>query len=708
MGLKSDVVIVNRFSVPDGYGGGSRGGTPGRFVIRYMSRDDAIENIAPTRLTELSGLLDRYDARMRAYREADREDPYAVPKMVRKMDRAQRRGGVAFTSGDPAMSDEKLLDVSERIQRSFDSGHTAMETVISFTDGYLRANGLLDPDFRHEEPGDYAGHVDQLKLRLAVMNGLDKLKPWYDDLLYAGVVHVDKGHVHCHVCMIDLGEGTRMPDGSQRGKLNEKQKERVRRGVDSYLDQKQTVKMLSSSVAFDKRNLLCYVKRFTYLSMEQQSMPQLILASLPDNRNWWRADTNRREMRQANSLVREFVLEILQPEAQRPSAMYLDAHAGIVAYADGRQAREGFGEEKRMELIRNGEERLVRDCMNGVYSVLKRIPKDRLVAGTRFMDVMSLPFEDMAARAVDDPVFEFGFKLRSYSCRLRHHRKEYHKYDDEAKAYQATPDRSDESEALGRFLWMEAEYQRMLMSKYQHFLSFLPPGDFVLDEFDEVMASARRVSAMEAMAEDPAFGRMAPDAADRYGLDVYDVANGSQIRELPRVWEARLDQARAAHKERTEEFREFLADYGMGFDGHGLVREDLYPFDAVKALDLHHMGYDFPYDVVISKECVDAFVDAADRRYEAFGRARDYLEASGQGELVQDLSPGDILAMKAFADSIRRGRPELKSKARDAAGSVQELAPPRTYTIPLGRDYVVDMRSAIRGAAEATRQLGDW
>lgn len=708
MGLEQDVVIVNRFSVPDGRGGGSRGGTPGRFIIRYMSRDDAIENIAPTRLQEINGLLDRFDARFNAYREADPDDFDAVRKMTRKVEASQKKGGVAFTSGDPAMSDEKLFAISDRIQDKFEEGHTAMEMVISFTDEYLRKNGLLDPDFRHERAGDYAGHVDQLKLRLAVMNGLDRLKVGYDDLVYAGVFHVDKNHVHCHVVMMDMGEGNRLPDGSQKGKVNAKQKERIRRGVDSYLDQKQSVKMLSSSVAFDKRNLLCYVKRFTYLSMERQSMPQLILASLPPNRNWWRADTNRREMRQPNALVREFVLEILQPDAQVPSKMYMDAHAGIVAYADGRQAREGFGEEKRMQLIRNGEERLVKDCMNGVYSVLKDIPKERMNVSTPMMDIMAMPFEDMAARAIDDPSVEFGFKLRSYSCRLNHHRKEYHRYEDEADAYDKQENKSEDSEALGRFLRMEAEYQRMLMVKYQYFLAFLPPGEFLLDEYGEVLESESRLEAMEAMDRDSSLKRMGRDAADRYGLDVYDIANGSQVNELPGVWSVRLQRAKDAHAEKLAAFRKDLSDYGIGLNEKGLVREMAFPFDEVKALDLHHMGYDYPYDVAISKDCVDSFVSAADKRYAAFEAARDYLEASGQGPLVADLSPGDVMAMKAFADSVRRGKPELKAKAKEGTGAPPEHAPPKSYTIPLGRDYVIDMRSAIRGAAEATRQLGDW
>ena len=42
MGLSQDIVVKSRFSVPLGHGTGSRGGTPGKFILRYMSRDLAI------------------------------------------------------------------------------------------------------------------------------------------------------------------------------------------------------------------------------------------------------------------------------------------------------------------------------------------------------------------------------------------------------------------------------------------------------------------------------------------------------------------------------------------------------------------------------------------------------------------------------------------------------------------------------------------
>lgn len=48
MGLKQDIVVVNEFSVPT-VDGGSRGNTPGDYVIRYMARNGATEDLTPVR-----------------------------------------------------------------------------------------------------------------------------------------------------------------------------------------------------------------------------------------------------------------------------------------------------------------------------------------------------------------------------------------------------------------------------------------------------------------------------------------------------------------------------------------------------------------------------------------------------------------------------------------------------------------------------------
>lgn len=702
MGLSQDIVVRSRFSVSDGRGGGSRGGTPGQFIIRYMSRNEAIENIAPTKLRDDHELTRRYDDREAMFDpEKAKDDPLFLISLPKRSRNIQKNGGVAFSNGDPSMSDKALRDVSRDIQAGFDAGKTAIETVVSFTDEYLLANGILDPEFVHDHRGDFLGHVDQLKLRLAVMQGISRMARDFDDLRFAGVVHVNTNHVHCHLVMMDFGRGRLASDGTQKGMLTARNKDAFRRGVDMYLDDKQSVRMMSSSVMHDRRNLLCYVKKYTHMTMQQQGLPQFLLACLPENRNWWRADTNRREMRKANAIVRDFVMDILQPDPGRPSEMYSDAMRSVTAYADARQRREGFGEDKRIRLIREGEERLVRNCMNGVYSVMKSVPRDALVVRTPMMDAMSMDYEGMAARAVDDPMLEFGFRLRSYSSRLSVHRSAYHRFRHECEEYEKVRDEAeDQSRALAEHLRLERDYQRMLMVKYLHFLAFMPPDEPFEEEFDKVLEARDRMERMDRMESDSEMAAMQPGEADAYGRRTYGIDHASHIRTLPAVWSRRKEQARNAYAALTGEFRRHLQDYGFDFDGHGVKRRLPYPFDRVKALDLHHLGYDFPYDAQVSRANVDAFADMADRRYESFLRAKEYLENTGQGDLVGDLLPEDVTAMKAFADRMRSpGQASLKSARPGGAGSHSGR------TVRLGRDYTGDMKEAVKAAAETSRQM---
>ena len=691
MGLSQSIVIKSRFSVPQGHGKGSRGGTPGKFVMRYMARAAATENLAPTKLRDTDALLDRYDAMAQAAKDA-----VSVADMKERMHNTRRRGGIAFGDGNASLSDSKIRELSEDMQRRFEGGKTAIETVISFDEQYLRDNGILDDGFICEKRGDLVGQVDQLKLRLAIMNGIEKIKPNYDDLHYAGVIHVDTEHVHCHLLMMDYGIGTLSGDGTQRGKITPSNLRSIRRGIDTYLDAKQSVKMMSSSVMQDRQNVLCHVKRFMHQSVAQQGFPQFLLACLPENRNWWTANSNRKEMQKPNALVRDFVMEVLQPTSGVPTPMYQAAHKSIVSYADTRQAREGISEQERLKLIRQGEERLVRDCMNGVYSVLKSIPENQLVLRTPVMDMMSMDYDSMAAQAVNDPGMEFGLKLRSYSTRLQHHRKEYIKFRDECREYETLDQKSADSEALAQYLAYERNYQQMLMTKYQYFLSFLPPDEDFEDEFESVMKQQDRVYKMEQMEHDTSLHRMGAVAAEQYGVQVYGLTRGSFIKHSPGLWQRRMEVEKRKYADSVERFRDRLQLYGFDFDGHGVIRDKRYLFDDVKSLDLHHLGYDFPYEAQISKRNADRFVEVANRRYELFQGAKDYLVQTGQEDALRELDEHDVVQMKSFADQLTRGVSSVVSKRGHAGKSHTGL------TIRLGRDYTIDMEEVVRATVQTT------
>lgn len=686
MGLKQSVVVVNEYTIKTGSKGGSRGGSPGEYVLRYMARQLATEKLAPVRLTDEDTMAARYMIRRDVTDRAT-----SVSNLKRDMRNHQRYGGVAFGYGDVALSDNALRHASRDIQKAFDNGKTVLKTVLSFDEEYLRQHGIISEDFVCKKRGDYRGNIDQLKLRLAIMNGIARMGRDYDDLQYVGVIQVDTKHVHCHLALVDKGRGNLAKDGTQKGKISEKSKAALRRGIDMWLDEKQAVKAMSSSVVYDRRNALCYIKKYTHKAMAQNGFSQFLLACLPDNKNWWRAGSNRSEMRKPNAMVREFVAELLR----EPGSGYREAVDSVERYAAFRKESEGLSQTEYEKLVREGERRIVDDCMNGVYSVLKQVPQSQRTVRTPMLEAMSQDYESMAIQSVNDPMVEFGFRLRSYSARLDYHRKECRKYRELVDVYERTPDKEAASAPMGEFFRVEEEYNEMLMSKYQHFLTFLPTDEGIEEEFYRLVRRKESLRDLQRMRNDAAFRKMTDkDAAREYGLRVYGQYGGDKMLFLPSVIDTRIQKLSDNIKEEERAFRRHLQDFGMDYDGHGIKRTELYPFSDVKALDLHHMGYDFPYDVEVSQVNVDAFCKMADERWQAFEAARDYLVHTGQEDAVSDLPVRDLEVMKEYADRMR-GLNKLEAK-RPASGQFH-----RVQTVRLDLNYEQDMKTAIRATVRS-------
>lgn len=693
MGLKQSIVVVNEYTIKNKSGkGGSRGGTPGDYVMRYMSRTGATEDLTPVRLQDTDAYITRYMARQEA---AENMSP--VGEIKKGMRAAQGYGGVAFGYGDISMSDEKLRAVGKDIQAQFDSGKTVMKTILSFDEEYLKKTGIVDPDFELQRRGDYRGNIDQMKLRMAIMNGVDKMgRKGYDDLQFVGVIQVDTEHVHCHLAMVDKGRGNITKDGTQRGKIPESCKRELRRGIDSYLTENQPVRQMTSNITHDKRNARCFIKKYTHATMAEHGTPQFLLACLPEDKRLWRAGTNRKEMKKANAIVREYVMQVLE----QPDSGYKEALAEISKYADFRRQNEDLTDAEHRQLLKNGQERVVEDCMNGVYAVLKNIPDEQRHVRTPMLDAMSMDYEQMSSESQSDPMMEFGFRLRSYSSRLEHHKKERHKYHEAAKLYEATENTSQDSRALYNFYRVEEDYNAKLMCKYQHFLSFLPPGEEYEDDFDELMQYRRRISRLKALKEDKSCLRMSPESAEDYGKRVYDMHGGRYVATAPHIIDRRLELMQARYEQMQDDFAYKLADYGLTLDEKGVSREKPYSFDEVKSLDMHHLGYDFPYQFDVSKRNVDAFVEMANARYDAYIGAVAYLEGSGQEYAVKALPGQDIQVMKELADRM------IIKPTLVPVQPVEPIKKGRTNTVTLDADYTKDMQLAIKATIQSV-QFGD-
>lgn len=688
MGLKQSIVVVNEFTYKTGSNQGTRGSSPKNYVMGYMARGDAVEDVVLSQLHTEDSLQRKYEVREQIASTSE-----SIPEMRHRMRTAQHKGGVAFGNNSAAMSHDALVESANYMQQQFDAGKTIFKTVLSFDENWLKEHGLIDDDFEMKRRGDMRGKVDQLKLRLAVMNGIKKMSRNFDDLHFVGCIQVDTKHLHVHLAMVDAGRGRVRYDGLQRGKLTANDKKILRRGIDDYLDRKQKVKALSTAVARDKQNAMCYVKRFAHKTIAKQGLPQFLIACLPEDRRLWRASTNRKEMHRANAIVREYVIDILQ----EPGSGYLEAMQDVMRYAGHRRKRENLSSAEYDKLVRHGQKQIMDRCVNAVYSVLKQIPQKELVVHTPMIDVMAMDYEEMADQAANDPLVEFGFRLRSYSSRLHHHRDEYHKFRDEYRNYESTIDKSNDSKPLGDYLKVEQNYNAMLMVKYQYFLSFLPVDEGIEDEFDALMKEKEELQDLRNMQKDPAFQKLSSEAAYDYGVKVYHQRGGDKIKAMPLTIQRRIERFEASVSKHEMDFRDKLHDYGMDYDGHGVTRKKMYPFDMVKALDLHHLGYDFPYDYRISMVNAQAFVRMANLRYHSFLGAKDYLVRSGQEEAVKVLPEQDVLFMKEYADSLQIDS-TVSTAVRPKTGTVK-----KRMTVQLGTDYGVEMEQVVKSTVQAVQ-----
>lgn len=696
MGLAQDIMVRSEFTYKDG-GKGTRGSTPGNYILGYMARENAGEPVTPVRLMDADTYITRYMARQDAVDVA--VDVDGVKRGIRD---AQKYGGQAFGYGSLSLSQEGLVAAGKDVQRLFDEGKTVMKTVLSFRESYLKDNGIVDPSFRFERRGDYRGNVDQMRLRVAIAHGIDRMAAGYfDDLRYVGVIQVDTAHVHCHLAMVDAGVGHLNANGEQRGKIPAGRLSALRRGIDLSLDMDKGVQHMAADVYHDKRNAMCHVKRFTHAVMEHNGFPQFLLACLPADERMWRAGSNRREMRKPNALVREYVTEVLS----QPGSGYPEALASIRGYVEARRIREGLGAEACRKLYQDGREGLVTDCMNGVYRVLRQVPRPERTVRTPMLDVMGKDYTGLAARVQNgaDDMSEFGFRLRTYASRLDHHKGEARKYRAAVESYESTERPDPASRVLHDYFLFEEEYHSMLMCKYQYFLDFIPPADEYEDGFRDLMDYRSRMRRLEAMRRDDTMLRMEPANAERYGIQVYGQRGGGLVRTNPEVLEVRQLRMEESYGKREADYRRMLAEYGLTLkEGDGRLRvstEKPYSFDEVKALDIHHMGYDFPYDMPVSQVNAERFCGTYDRRLALYEAACGYLNATGQGDAVASLPGKDIRLMGRMADRLRVSA-VLPRQDAEGIGAVR-----RSRTVPIDRDITDDMRFAVESAVQTVQEL---
>lgn len=704
MSLQTSIVVVNEFSVP-GVGkptakgaSGSRGSTPGDYVLRYMARKGATEPLTPIRRTDHEAFIRRYMAREGAV-ERLRDEQF--PALERELSQTQGLGGVAFGYGSFALSDEALASSARDVQRLFDSGHTVMKTVLSFDEQYLRAHKLIPEDFTPRKAGDYRGQLDQLKLRLAIMRGLVRMgRACYDDLRYVGVIQIDTKHVHCHLAMVDAGQGRLAPDGTQKGKLGVRAKSLLRRGIDSYLDEKQHVAHLSSAVQYEQRNTTGFVKRWAFRRFREGSLTQSLIGALPTDRRLWRYGTNRTEMRRPNQLVLEYVESVLA----HPDSGFDEAMAQVRRYADARRRREGLSRPQRRQLIITGRNRIVERAVNGVFAVLRQLPPDALSVTT---PLLRLANADPVPAWNTPGVGGWITRLRLAGSRLSRHQRKAAQFAELAASWreaEISGEASSDSLPMVRLFDIEQEYHETCSAKYAGLL----PLAAVLDEslrssLGELNRLGNQLVALQTLRNDTSIRRLSdPAEAEHLGLSIYGqeggwlLSNGDSASMAE--FDRRVDRRRVKHHADTVELRQALSARGLRLleAGGRFSVEPRSRAATVMAVDLHEARELWGRDD-IPVRAWETFTAWARMRASALQDAERYLGASGQPEGLSNLDlRDDVAAMeRVAAHGVAEKEPGAHEEGQPA------VEPPVVRTVAVGaRAPGENMVQAVRDAAQ--------
>lgn len=572
----ADVVVVNQWTLKRADGTGSFGSTPGDYLSQYMAREDAVEPIAPMITTDIGDFVTKYAARQQAVQDAlpdlaaqgisfddagdypfklklkkttehsqsdTSDEPISVDQVGYATDHAEllsristhmRLAGVAFGNGDIALSDEELQNRSDHIQDLFDSGKTILKTVVSFDGDYLKKMNVVDKDFHLRNPGDYRGKVDQMKLRHAIMYACERLgSTSYDDLYYVGVIQVDTNHVHCHLVMADAGVGTLTQDGTQKGNISQKDLKAFKRYVDADLERQAGRTPVASAVGYEKRNLALTMRKWTYETMVREADTQFLYAVLPRDRSLWKVNSGLDQMRKADELARDIVLDRLD----KPGSVYDKAVKAVEEYAAKRVSDGSFDEYDREEFIASEKEQLIVTATNAMYHVLAQVPEEKIFEATAVMKEMSLSIapEDKDYDLEDDDfnIGQFGIRMRSYASRREKHKQKADDYDERlARWNQAYQDGRalEASRVMAQFYAQEAMYHHMAASKYDYFLPPVDRFDDFSNQYDQIIDYAHSLTGLKAMRNDSSIMRLGNAAeAERIGRRVYGHKGAHQL-----------------------------------------------------------------------------------------------------------------------------------------------------------------------------------
>lgn len=714
LSFKRDIIIVNQFSVKRGQVG-TKGNTPGDFVLRYMARDNATETLTPIKKLDIDNFITRYMARDNATEQAN-----SLRDLGHKFYKAQGLGGRSFgkvgvqDAGSVSLSDSEIRNASGVIQDAFDRGHTVLESVISFDGNYLKRHGLVDPAILLDKNGHatvrgaFRGKLDQMKLRMAIMHGLNQManrrinkrQHRFDSLAYVGVIQVDTQQVHCHLAMCDLGKGVTTVTHNQReqkGVLTKKDREFLRRGIDNSLDRYSVFKRLSIEVAREKQNTKSYVKRYTEKAMQNSSLATIVLAALPKDKTKWRARSNSEDMRQANSIMSFYVDQVLQ----KPKSGYQKAVDKVTDYARARQKRENLNDNDYRKLLNNGRDNIKYKCMDSVYDLLKKVPEKDKTISTKVLDGLTTDLDKLReaeSNIPKEPEIEFTYHLKAYTGRLKESRNRTRQYNDLSHDYEKAKQANNvqpESKVVQDFYKEERDYYNRLTCKYQTLMPLMARRNTYQKYLKRMREFRKRLEKMRQMQLDSNFSRMHARDAERYGVKMYGIRGGDILANSPSRYGKIVDQNALIYQQMQDTAKIILTENNktLGYNKNGDVisKNKLpYKFNDVRYYDLHK-AIDDDDNIKLSQGVVKDFNKLAQNRKAMYLKAAQYAMRTDQPELLRLMDGDDIKKMVDTANRLMKNS-NIQPKKR---ANNQNVELPKKKTVSLDNKLTEQMQKQI-------------
>lgn len=714
MGLKQSIVIRSEYTnnARSAAGKGSRGASPGQYVMRYMAREDATEVLAPTPIVSGDTFFGAYDGevfmRYMARSEATErlkqkeddllqdEDAYGSPLVLkhrfRKMDKLSGR---AFGSKGLSLSHEDLTSSSQEIQKAFDGGHSVQKIILSFTEDYLRETGVLNPNFKHKGRGSYKGNIDQLKLREAIIRGVNGMTKTgrFADPEWVGTIQLDTSHVHAHIALVDkeFSDHRMKDDGADRGKINEREKKMFRKGIHFGLEDMKELKSFHQQASLERQSVVSFVKDYAYHTLSENTPVQLLIASLPKNRKAWRFGSNSDAMKHPNKIARNIVEDVFRKQPEESG--YDSAIRAVYDYADESMIKNKLTEDERDDLIHEGRERIIERSVNGLYKTLKGIQSSKLRTRTSMTDIQSSSDEELAqalkqSNSNEFDAAAFALRVRGYNDRQTAHTTSARSYYDLSSEYSKAKEEGfvDSSAHVMRLFYEEEQrYHMGLADKYRTFLSFDHPQnrqavDEMKPKYDELMEIYRIIQSDE---EETGVTLLAERDAYKKELRDYTFECFEKGVVSLKEWDAiHLTDGMTGESEVR-----FVLPVRPKTKAENLNKPH---FNTVKAWDVHHLGLDYynKPDARIDAKNALVFADMWQSRKQKADAARVYVTSTNQSLPVLDAAEKDILEMepvveKAVSDGL------IETVILDDLPSFDER---QKYTISLDQSMNVTKR----------------